>query len=366
MNDAVISGFRIGVTSHRRSEDLIEALERRGATVIHAPAMKIAPVAEDLPLTRDTEAVLAARPDITVITTAYGRRRWTEAADAAGLGEYLVETLDRSRIFVRGPKARGAVRANGLDDAGISADERTSTLVDMLLAEPLRGQTIAFQQHGYADFEQLERLRAAGARVLTVAPYRWFKPEGADDKVPQLIESICAGHLDVVTFTSAPAVDALWSTSREMDLSGRLTAAFQSTVVSAAVGPVTAQPLIDVGVEPIMPERYRMGALIRLVVEHLSEHGVQRCETAFGQVEVRGDTVTVAGTSCYMPPAPMAVFRALVAAGGAVLSRDALSDRLPAGSGAHAVDMAVSRLRTALPEPKLIATVVKRGYRLSV
>ena len=45
-------------------------------------------------------------------------------------------------MFVRGPKARGAVRAAGLADVGISSDETTATLVDMLLAEGVRGKTV--------------------------------------------------------------------------------------------------------------------------------------------------------------------------------------------------------------------------------
>jgi uroporphyrinogen-III synthase len=366
MTDASIAGFRVGVTSHRRSEDLISALERRGATVMHAPAMKIAPVAEDAELTADTEAILGARPDVVLITTAYGLRRWTEAADAAGVGEGLSKTLENSRILVRGPKARGAVRANGLDDDGISADERTSTLVDMLLAEGVSGTTVAVQQHGYADAKQLERLRSAGAAVLTVTPYRWIKPEEADDKLPRLINAMCAGQLDAVTFTSAPAVDALLSTAQEMGVLSDLVAAFHGGVAAAAVGPVTAQPLIDAGIAPIMPERYRMGALIRLVVEHLSVQAVQRCDTVCGPLELRGDLVVLNGARAHLPPVSMAIFRAIAAAGGAVLDRDALSERLPAGAGAHAVDMAVSRLRNALPEPKVVATVVKRGYRLNV
>jgi uroporphyrinogen-III synthase len=213
-----LTGFRIGVTSDRRSSDLIEALERRGATVMHAPALKIAPVEQDRQLLQDTAEVLAARPDISVITTAYGMRRWFEAADAAGVGEELTDALEGSRIYVRGPKARGAVRAAGLDDVGISHDERTATVVDMLLEEGVGGSTIAVQQHGYSDACQLERLRGAGATVLTVTPYRWIKPEGAEDKVPRLIEAVCGRRLDVVTFTSAPAVDALWSTAHEMGL----------------------------------------------------------------------------------------------------------------------------------------------------
>ncbi|MFD1214802.1 uroporphyrinogen-III synthase, partial [Arthrobacter sp. GCM10027362] len=311
-----LAGFRIGVTSDRRSSDLIEALERRGAAVMHAPALKIAPVEQDVQLLQDTAAVLAARPDISVITTAYGMRRWFEAADAAGVGEELAEVLEQSRIYVRGPKARGAVRAAGLDDAGISHDERTATVVDMLLAEGVRGSAVAVQQHGYSDACQLERLREAGATVLTVTPYRWVKPQGAEDKVPRLIEAVCARRLDVVTFTSAPAVDALWSTAHEMGLHGPLVEAFRSGVVAAAVGPVTAQPLIDAGIRPIMPERYRMGALIRLLVEHISEHLVDRYDTALGEVQIRGRSVLLGGERADLPPAPMALFRALAAAGG--------------------------------------------------
>ena len=38
--------------------DLVEALERRGAEVLHAPALKIAPVQEDIRLIEDTKAVI--------------------------------------------------------------------------------------------------------------------------------------------------------------------------------------------------------------------------------------------------------------------------------------------------------------------
>ncbi|NMR30377.1 uroporphyrinogen-III synthase [Arthrobacter sp. SF27] len=365
-NAHALAGFRVGVTSDRRAEDLISALERRGAQVLHAPALRIAPVEEDHLLMQDTAAILNARPDITLITTAYGMRRWCEAADAHGLGEDLMDILATSRIFVRGPKARGAVRAAGLDDAGISHDERTATVVDMLLEEGVEGLTVAIQLHGYTDAEQLARLRDAGATVLTVTPYRWIKPEGAEGKVGRLIEAVIARQLDVVTFTSAPAVDALWSTAHELSLFDALVAAFKHDVVAAAVGPVTAKPLEDAGVRPIMPERYRMGALIRLVVEHLSRNQIQRFNTALGELEIRGRSVILDGERVDLSPTPLTIFRALAAAGGAVLPREALQECLPEAPGEHALDMAISRLRQALPDPSLVATVIKRGYRLNV
>jgi uroporphyrinogen-III synthase len=121
-----LAGFRIGVTSDRRSEELISAFERRGAEVMHAPALRIAPLTESVTLHRDTRRVIESLPDYAVITTAYGMRRWMEAADAYGLGTELLRALGAASILVRGPKARGAVRAAGLDDVGAPGVERTA------------------------------------------------------------------------------------------------------------------------------------------------------------------------------------------------------------------------------------------------
>ncbi|WPF82476.1 uroporphyrinogen-III synthase [Sanguibacter sp. 4.1] len=360
-----LSGFRIGVTSDRRSDDLIAALERRGAQVMHAPALRIAPVEEDVDLLADTRAILETPPDVLVVTTAYGMRRWSEAADAAGLGDALTDVLQAARIFVRGPKARGAVRAAGLDDVGIAHDERTASVIDMLLDEGVEGRTVAVQLHGYTDGQQLERLRAGGARVLTVEPYRWVKPDGVE-RLPRLIDAVCARNLDVVTFTSAPAVDAFLTSAIEQGVLDQLLDALRTDVVAAAVGPVTAGPLEVAGVTPIIPERFRMGALIRLVCEHLALHQVTELSTALGPVQIRGRSVVFEGRAGQLAPAPLALFRALAASTGAVLTRKDLMAHLPEAQNEHALDMAMSRLRASLPEPRLVATVVKRGYRLNV
>ncbi|WP_411285085.1 uroporphyrinogen-III synthase [Lapillicoccus sp.] len=361
----LLSGFRIGVTSDRRSEDLISALERRGATVLHAPALRIAPLDRDELLLADTQAVLAAEPDVVLVTTAYGLRRWVEAADAIGLGEALHATLSAATMLVRGPKARGAVRAAGLSDDGIAGDERTATLVDMVLAHGVAGRTVVVQLHGYADVEQLGRLERAGATVLTVAPYRWVAPSDGD-RLPRLIDAICAGNLDAVTFTSAPAVDALFSGAAELGVLDQLILMLRGDVVAAAVGPVTAAPLLHVGIVPIVPDRYRLGALIRLVCEHLATQRVTRVTTALGAIEVRGRTVRLGEDVAVLAPGPLAIFRALLDRPGTVLSREQLATRLPEAENEHALDMAMSRLRAALPDPALVSTVVKRGYRLNV
>ena len=358
-----LDGFRIGVTSDRRSEDLIAAFERRGAEVLHAPAIRIAAVDDDAELTRDTAAIIAARPDLLLATTSYGVRRWLEVADAAGLGADLTDVLEHARILVRGPKARGAVRAAGLEDVGMSVDETTASLVDQVLADGVAGLTVAVQLHGFPDIGQLDRLRAAGARVLTAAPYRWNLPEDST-RVLRLVDAICTGSVDAVTFTSAPAVDALLATAEQAGKLGDVLDAFTDTVVAAAVGPVTAAPLEAAGIRPIAPQRFRMGALIRLVCEHLETTAIRRVTTQHGAIELRGRLVIVDGRSAALSPTSLALFRLLLAEPSRVVSRSELATALPDDPDDHAVDMAISRLRRALPMPDLITTVIKRGYSI--
>lgn len=357
-----LEGFRIGVTSDRRSEDLIAAFERRGADVTHAPTIRMTGVSDDAILVAETEAIIGARPDVLLATTSYGIRRWLEAADAAGLD--LIEPLAETRILVRGPKARGAIRAAGLDDHGMSERETTTSLVDLVLRGSVAGLTVAVQLHGFTDPDQLERLTAAGATVLTVAPYRWTMHEDSA-RVLRLIDAICAGSIDAVTFTSAPAVEALFTTADAAGKLDALQAAFRESVVAAAVGPVTAAPLVEAGILPIVPDRFRMGALIRLLCEHLEETCVPRIDTIYGPLELRGRLAVVNGERVSLSPVGLALFRTLVAAEGATVSRAALAQSAPEPLDDHAVDVALSRLRQALPESRIITTVIKRGYRIA-
>jgi uroporphyrinogen-III synthase len=353
-------GYTVGVTADRRSGDLIAALVRRGAEVVHAPTLRIVAAEHDDHLLADTRAVIAARPECVLATTSHGFRAWMEAADAAGLGAQLSEVLTGAAIMVRGPKARGAVRAAGLTESGSGAEETTAALVDLAIARGVAGRTVAVQLHGYVDHDQLGRLSAAGARVLTVAPYRWAPP--ADPRpTERLIEAIVARQVDAVTFTSAPAADALLQAARRIGRTVDLLAALDSEVLPVAVGPVTADPLRRAGLKPVHPDRYRLGALVRTVTEELRSRSC-RAESSAGIVELRGRLVAMGGRQLLLPPSGALIMKALVRAQGAVVPKSQLSSLV--GNDDHALEVAIGRLRGALATPGLVTTVVRRGYRL--
>ncbi|MCK8436491.1 uroporphyrinogen-III synthase [Streptomyces sp. D2-8] len=360
-----LAGFTVGVTAARRADELGVLLQRRGAAVLHAPALRIVPLADDSELLAATKEIIEQVPDIVVATTAIGFRGWVEAADGWGLGEELLSRLGSVRIMARGPKVKGAVRAAGLTEEWSPSSESMAEVLDRLLEEGVDGLRIAIQLHGEPLPGFVEALRAGGAEVLGVPVYRWMPPEDITP-VDRLLDATVSRALDAVTFTSAPAAASLLSRAKDRGLLDEVLAALSHDVLPACVGPVTALPLQSRGIDTIQPERFRLGPLVQLLCQELPARA-RTLPVAGHRVEIRGHAVLVDGDLKPVPPAGMSLLRALSRRPGWVVARADLLRALPgSGRDEHAVETAMARLRTALGTPKLIQTVVKRGYRLAL
>jgi uroporphyrinogen-III synthase len=366
LTPAPLAGYTVGVTAARRAEEIGGLLERRGATVLHAPALRIVPLADDTDLREATRDLIGTPPDTVVATTGIGFRGWMEAAEGWGEADRLRDALGQATLLARGPKATGAIRAAGLRELWSPASESSAEVLERLLSDgSLRGRRIAVQLHGEPLHDFTDALRHAGATVIPVPVYRWMAPVDIGP-LDRLLEAIIGGTVDVVTFTSALAATGLLRRAAECGLHDALISALRGQAAAACVGPVTAGPLLDHDIPATWPERYRVGALIRHVTELLATRGCML--TAAGhQLEVRGSAVVIDGCLRPVPPGPMAVLRALARRPGWVVPRADLLAELPGGGAdEHAVEAAIARLRSSLGAPKIIQTVVKRGYRLAL
>ncbi|MFD9335227.1 uroporphyrinogen-III synthase [Streptomyces sp. NPDC060028] len=361
-----LAGFTVGVTAARRADELIALLQRRGATVLHAPALRIVPLDDDTELLAATRKLIDFAPDVVVATTAIGFRGWIEAADGWGVGEELIARLRESELLARGPKVKGAIRAAGLVEAWSPRSESLAEVLDRLLTAGVAGRRIALQLHGEPLPGFIEALRDGGAEVIGVPVYRWMAPADLGP-LDRLLDAVVSGSVDAVSFTSAPAVASLLARAGERGVREPVLAALRDGgVLSACVGPVTALPLQAEGVATLQPERFRLGPLVQLLCTELP--GRARVLPVAGhRVEIRGQAVVVDAELRPVPPAGMALLRALSRRPGWVVARSELLRALPgAGRDEHAVETAMARLRVALGAPNLIQTVVKRGYRLSL
>lgn len=367
MAELPLTGFTVAVTAARRREELTALLQRRGAHVLEAPAIRIVPTGDDEELLATTRACIAAAPDVVVATTGIGFRGWMEAADGWGLGEQLRSCFAASAVLTRGPKAKGAVRAAGLAEAWSPDSESTQEVLAKLLHDGVHGRRVAVQLHGEPLPDFCVALRAAGAEVLEVPVYRWLPAEDVRP-LQRLVEHVIAAQVDCVTFTSAPAVAALLSLATQSGRREAMVAALSGPVLAACVGPVTAAPLERLGIPTVQPERARLGALVRTVVEQLPLRSARATWSAGHRLELRGHSVLVDGAAVSLTAKQAALLGALVSSEGRVLSRvEILRAVWPEQDREeHAVEMTVARLRTALgPASGIVQTVVKRGYRLA-
>ena len=362
----VLAGCRVLVTAQRRSEELAGALIRRGAEVVCAPTLGVVPHIDEQALLARTRDILAAPVDTLVVTTAIGFRGWLDTAETAGLAEELLEVLSGVRLVARGPKARGALQAAGLRADWVAESETSAEIADFLLAEGVAGQRIAVQHHGAGDDGLDDRLTGGGAEVTNLEVYRWGPPPdpaAVEDSVQQL----AAGAFDAVVFTSAPAASAWLRELVRLDASDTVRALVDAgRLLVAAVGPVTAEPLVIAGMQPVVPDRARMGALVRRVIMDLGDEsaGVRTCE---GVLRLRAAAATLDHVVLPVSRSGLAVLRCLARSPGHVVTRDALLEVLPGDSDdPHTAEVAVARLREAVGSRRLVRTVIKRGYVLEV
>ncbi|GFM21344.1 MULTISPECIES: uroporphyrinogen-III synthase [Mycobacteriaceae] len=366
-----LTGFRVAVTSARRADELATLLRRRGATVTSAAAIEMVPLPDDDELQQNTASLIDSPPDIVIATTGIGFRGWMSAADGWGVATALTDALSKARVVSRGPKATGALRAGGLPEEWSPDSESSREVLHYLLEGGIAGARIAVQLHGATDDwdpfpEFLDELRAAGAEVVPIRVYRWH-PAPRNGDFDQLVAGIAEEKFDAVSFTSAPAVASVLMRAGEMGLGAEVLSALRGGVHAMCVGPVTARPLVRLGVPTSAPERMRLGALARHITDELPLLQSRTVRVAGHLLEIRGNCVLVDGAVRTMSPAAMATIRALALRPGTVVSRADLLRALPGSStDTHAVETAVLRLRTALGDKKMVATVVKRGYRLPV
>lgn len=362
-----MSGFVVGVTADRRAEEQIAMLERRGATVIHGPAIRTHPVTVDGPFAEAIEDLIARPPEVTVLSTGIGVRGVVEAAEVLGRAEALVEALGRSQVFARGPKAHGAAVTVGLPVEWSTPTGMSGEILAELGRRGLTGTRIGLQLDGARSQPLADALADLGADLVPIPVYRWSLP---DDTGPvlRLAQAVADRRVDAVTFTARPQIESLCEITETDGLLDGVRRAFAQGVVVVCVGPVCARAAIDAGFpDPVVPVRPRLGSMVVSVAEALARQAIT-FRLGSDMVRLQGRLVTVAGDTVQLSERERDLLAALARRPGVVVSKsDLLSTVWPDGDAdEHAVEVAVARLRRRLgANGHLLETVFRRGYRLA-
>lgn len=369
-SDNSLRGFTVGITADRRWEEQAALFQRRGALVVHGPAIRTLPLGAEGPLRQATEEVIAIPPQAFVANTGVGVRAWFAAAEAWGMGVALREALRNTRIYARGPKASGAVHSVGLEVAARAPTERLSEAVDLALTELRPGERVLLQVDGSGRSEQVSRLEAAGAKVFLLPVYLWKLPE---DRRPALrvAEGVIGGRIHAVTFTAGPAISNWLAIAEEEGIDAKLRQALtDGRCVVGCVGPVCAEVARAHGLDSehlVCPEAFRIGPLVRAVESRLV---AKKVSIALGPVAaVLSGTVLVLadGQELELSDVEARLLGALAARPNRVLAKSQLLSAVWGSDDGdpHTVEVAVARLRRRLGAYGVaVSAVPRRGYTL--
>ncbi|RLB01446.1 MAG: hypothetical protein DRG55_05115 [Deltaproteobacteria bacterium] len=238
---------RILITRPKEQEgEFLRLLEAQGLEAVSFPTIEILPPEDWGPLDRAIQQV--ERYQWLLFTSVNGVkyffRRW---------GERRGDPLPPIRIAAIGPATAEALRDRGLQVHFIPRRYRAEELARGLIELGIRGQRLLLPRAKEAREVLPEMLRAAGAEVEVVEAYRASRPRDGE-RLRRALEGV-----DMVAFTSSQAARNFFELLGDKG----------PEVAVAAIGPVTAQTLRDLGISPqVVPRSYTVAALAEAIGDY--------------------------------------------------------------------------------------------------
>ena len=240
---------RVAVTRAVEPDDpLVDALARRGATPVLHPLVRIDAPPDEAPLRRAIER--RSEYELVAFTS---RNAVTAIADRLTASAIDVrDAFPRATLAAVGGATAGELRARGFP-APVIADRADAEGLVAALADRVGANTRVLLPVGDRARATLrDGLVERGADVTTVVVYR-TRPSGAD-AANALVVALRAAAIDVVTFTSGSAAQALFEGAGARDASDALRRARVVVIGRTTAGDVERLGVVvrDVAARPTM------------------------------------------------------------------------------------------------------------------
>jgi uroporphyrinogen-III synthase len=264
-----LDGVRVAILEHRYPAQLTQLLERQGAAVHSCPLLEETPV-EDVGAARRFMALCeSGETDYVVFFTGVGVDILLRAVPRP-------EALARPRVLARGPKAVNALRRAGVRIDWVADAPTTEGIVATLSREDLRGKSVLVQLYGEENPALRAALEARGARVTGIALYKYSAASQGDD-VARLLESIVAGKIDAIAFTSGPQLQFLLDAAKSQGCESALRARLGKDVAVVSIGEVTARALETAGIPvSVVPAEPKMAPMVQAMAAYFGSGNGER------------------------------------------------------------------------------------------
>jgi uroporphyrinogen III methyltransferase/synthase len=254
-------GRRIVITRAReQASDFKALLADLGAQCIEFPTIEIAPPPTWEPL--DSALGRLSSYDWTVFTSVNGVRCFMERLKAAGLD---VRDLKGVKLAAIGPATAEALEKHGLRPDLVPGEYKAEAVLEGLSGENLKGKRFLLPRAMVARDVLPGTLREWGVEVDVVPAYQTILPSA---RSAEILDSLRAGAIDCVTFTSSSTVSNFFSLFERDEILSQL-----GNVAIASIGPITSETAGECGLKiDIQPDQYTIKALAQAICDYFANH----------------------------------------------------------------------------------------------
>jgi len=206
-------------------------IRKEGGDPFVAPSVEERPREDQRDVIEFVERLESGEFDMLICMTGVGLSFLRDVISSHLPVERLAAALRRVTIVSRGPKPLPILREMNVRAQIVVPEPNTwREIVDAVATRPER--RIAVQEYGRPNLEMNAALECLGARVTSVAIYRWQLPS---DLAPlrEAVRRLCVHQFDVVLFTSAIQLEHFLEVARDLGMEADVRMALRDEVAIA-------------------------------------------------------------------------------------------------------------------------------------
>lgn len=261
MNGNEFEGKIIGITRpEERVKEAVAMVEEHGGTALIAPTLELQ--------ISNTHSLIR----LCQMAEEFDWLIFTSPTAIISLFKHCGDLKERlspnCKIAVIGPRTENFLEKKGLE-ADLVPDIYTAEgLLEVFKDVDLENKKIGIPKTLAARDVLPDGLRDRGADVFIAEAYRSGLPKDRT-RIHSLVESIINKKIDAVTFTSTLTVQNLFNMIEGDEKQKVLDVLKNGEVAVAAIGPVTAMPLQEHGIDVLIPEKYTVKAMLELLMDKI-------------------------------------------------------------------------------------------------
>ena len=268
-DDLSLAGMCIACFESRMTNEVRRLFERRGATVLSAPALQEIPLDDQHSAFEFGDRLAKGEVDVLLLLTGVGTKMLVDALSSRWEREWVISQIGRLQLLCRGPKPVGALKALGLTPSFVVPEPNTwRDIVSAFDAQEFgKNRRVWIQEYGRPNPELVAALAARSEFVGTVALYGWKLPDDLEP-VKAALGAMVAGTVNVAAFTAGVQIDHLFEIADRLSLRPALLQTLNERTVIASIGPMTTERLVAHGLSvDIEPQHPKLGHMVRSVAE---------------------------------------------------------------------------------------------------